>query len=240
MKNIRRLTAAVLAAALLITLLPAGALAAGSYYDYPYSAIAYMEIEFKCGCTTTGTGVMVAPNGLITAGHNLNCHVHNRPAKTLSFWFGYVNKSNYRYRYMKGQCSFTYYCDFSRGYNSANDIGYVVFPKEIGQNTGWLATSFSADASEFDRGGEFVSVDGYAYGSLKSCYTVAEEYGATQVSIEDVSWGMDAGSPFIRSGEGEPTVVRGVLTSRSNSRWYGRVLTKNIYRDMISSGVRFT
>lgn len=50
-----------------------------------YNAVALMEITFKCGCSWTGMGTMVAENALLTASHNLVCYKHGSENKSVRF-----------------------------------------------------------------------------------------------------------------------------------------------------------
>ena len=81
------------------------------------TAVAYMKCKFKCGCTSTGTGTMVAVNGLITSAHNLVCSDHNKSLKSCEFYFGQTKSGKYSYKYT-GRFNFTWYADFSNGYNT--------------------------------------------------------------------------------------------------------------------------
>ena len=89
-------------------------------YEYPYSAIALLEMGYECGCTATGSGFMVKPNVLLTAAHCLVCPRHNRAISRMYFYFGYQKNGDYGYLY-DGRFTYWYGTSFPKGYTSETD-----------------------------------------------------------------------------------------------------------------------
>ena len=202
------------------------------------TAVAYMEARFQCGCTWNGCGTMIAKNGLITAGHCLVCFTHNKPLKSCNFYFKRQKSGTCFYKYT-GNFSAYCYADFSRGYSMEDDIGYVVFPTNIGNETGWYASSAESD---YDINWEFCHMYGYSGGGMISDWA--------QVNVVDsktVSW--EASSEFRSGTQGGPIfydyegldypVLVGVYTTCGGTTAYARRLKNSIYSDMKAAGVIF-
>ncbi len=130
---------------------------------YPYSAIAYMVIKMKCGCSITGTGFMVDKRKMLTAAHCLICQKHNKWAKTIDFYFGYKKGGGQLYKYSG---TWNAYCatSFPNGYTDVNDWAFIRLEKDVGNKTGWFGRRYLNDA---DLTKEYYYVAGYKDGVLK-------------------------------------------------------------------------
>ena len=109
---------------------------------YPYSAVAYLVVKHKCGCTTRGTGFMVSAKCMLTAGHVLNCmnpNHNNSPATSLTAYWGYFSSSSYLKKVDVTSTTATFYTpsDYP-GTQARSDYGYVLFNEDIGSTTGWF------------------------------------------------------------------------------------------------------
>ena len=230
----RKTLAAVAALVLLICALPtAGSAATRSHM--PYSAVAYMETEYRCGCRRAGVGTMISRYALVTAGHNLLCPDHNKKADTIDFWFGYTSKSDYHYRY-SGKFTYTYYCDFSDGFVSTDDIGYVIFEKDVGQYTGWFGWRYYSDADSLS--GQSIRAIGFKNGALKSVNGTLSVRNNKQVTFSNTKdLGAEGGPVYFKDGEYYRLLA--VYTSFTDSRLYARRLTETIINDMKEDGARF-
>lgn len=145
---------------------------------YPFRAIAYMKVHFKCGCNITGTGFMVGEDIMLTAGHCLCCTDHHQTADMMTLYFGYVSDNDYFYKY-DGDTDFWYGTDFAEGYGTNWDYGYVKLHEDVGQYTGYYGTRAMSD-EELDE--EMLYVSGYRHGELKYDYgpvIVDNEYEIT-------------------------------------------------------------
>ena len=134
---------------------------------FPYCAIALMNVHMSCGHYLQGTGFMVGPNLLMTAGHCLCCTDHNGTADSIEFYFGYQSDYNYYYKY-DGETSYWFGTYFNDGYTYDNmlwDYGYVKFPENIGYHTGAFGLTIAPDK---DLDGGLFQVAGYRDGMLKT------------------------------------------------------------------------
>ena len=203
------------------------------------TAVAYMEIKFECGCTRGGVGTMIARNGLVTAAHNLVCSKHSKKLKSCNFYFGRTSGGKNHYKYT-GKFTYYWFEDFKDGYKSRNDIGYVVFPKDIGTTTGWYAWSCERDK---DLKGAYCYVKGY-----KNKKPTSDWGKFSVVNNAQISW--TRASSFEDSDEGGPVyydnsnlefpVLVAVYTSFNGSTAYARRMTDNVYEDMKKNGVKFS
>ena len=202
------------------------------------TAVAYMDITFYCGCRRTGLGTMIAENALVTASHNLICDTHSKTNKKINFYFGYKSKSKCFYKYT-GSFSYSYYENFSNGFRSEDDIGFVVFPKSIGKKTGWFASS-----AEDDHGleWEYSHVIGLQNNKL------VEDWNQIDVhSSKQITWPISPS--FLNTMEGGPVywlwedmkypTVVAVYTSHTDTMGYARRLTNKIFEDMKRNGAIF-
>ena len=135
---------------------------------YPYRAIAYIETHARCGCRNTGTGFMVGPSGLITAGHVLYCAKHDSTVDGMTLYFGYRSNKNYVYRYNKGTTYWYNYTD--RPGSEEYDYGYVKLQERVGDRVGWFGVSVLGDE---DCDAEVFYAAGYRHGVLKQDYDFA-------------------------------------------------------------------
>ena len=225
----RRLVVFVLALCLLLTLVPTSALAGNGITEFPQRVTAWMKIKFDCGCKTEGTGAMVSADGLITAGHNLFCKKHNKPAKTIEFYFGYVGSNDYFYRY-SGSCNFFTFCDFSNGYSRKDDIGFVKFPKKFG--IGWYGSQ-TRNASEYNGEKGFVCYYG-DNGKVKMFKNDINEYDSTTITLEHSPLPTSAeGAPiYFQRGAGLNEALIGVYTGAEGGQCYFSLITRQVFNSM--------
>ena len=201
--------------------------------QYPYKAVAQMNIKYECGCRRTGSGTMVGRRGLITAGHNLICPYHSRWASDIQFKFGIKNSRDCLYTYT-GRYTMHVYDTFKNGYNSANDIGYVVFSKDVGKTTGWYGIYAPSD---YDLSDERFHMTAYDSGNMFTdwmyLYT-SSSYSFTFYTRQSAS-ALGAGIFVEDEGSSGPTLL-GVYTTYGGGKCYGRKVTQNIINDMRKNG----
>lgn len=223
----KRLTALALLLILLVT--PLTSLAAKFNPDH---AIAYLESKFTCGCSRGGSGAMIGRRGLVTAAHNLYCPEHGKPLKYCNFYFGAKSVNSCWYQY-SGNFTYRVYDNFSGGYSSVNDIGYVIFDSAVGDETGWFGwmTGYDSDLDE-----EFMNMLTYDNRRhLQNVFDVVHILSDKQMKWRGWISGTDGG-PVYYSGEGDYYVVA-VYTSHDNSgNGYGRRLTSDVINDMTAEG----
>lgn len=163
--------------------------------QYPFSAIAYMEIWMKCGCQIAGTGFMVDRDKLLTAAHCLICQTHNKWAYGITFHFGHRKGKKDFYTYNN---TWNAYCgtNFANGYVSDNDWAVVKLYKNVGDRTGWFGTRSLSD-QQVENGYYYIS--GYKDRILKM------DVGKLHIKDSNEMWmDMDAlpgnsGSPIYDS-----------------------------------------
>ncbi len=133
--------------------------------EYPYRAIAYIEAHAPCGCNWTGTGFLVGPSGLMTAGHVLYCEEHDCSVDQLTLYFGYKSSKNYLYKYTKGT---TYwYNDSGKSSSEEYDYGYIKLKERVGDKMGWFGVSARSDENTDVK---VCYAAGYRNGVLKTDY----------------------------------------------------------------------
>ncbi len=130
--------------------------------EYPYCAIAYIRATGKCGCSWTGSGFLVGPRGVMTAGHCLHCGEHNSELKSMTLYFGYKSDKNYAYRYTKG--SDYWYNDSDNQSTEEYDYGFIKLKERVGDKVGWFGLSAETD-SRLE--GMLYYAAGYRHGELK-------------------------------------------------------------------------
>lgn len=199
-------------------------------------ATAYMNITFQCGCRRGGTGAMVSRKALLTAGHNLYCHKHGKPLKNCTFSFGCTSKTKCAYQY-KGKFRFWVYDTFQGGYNSQNDIGYVIFNENVGDKTGWFATQ--VPSRQLIENNAFFF---HAYDSNLKLQRLGElPYMVDNIDLEiwipNFITGMSGGPVTLAVEDHEIPPVVGVYTSTNNyNKSYARLLTDDVFMDMKENG----
>lgn len=200
------------------------------------NAVAYMDIHFSCGCDRGGTGTMVGRYGLITAAHNLYCHQHGSPLQSCAFYFGAISADSCWYEYT-GAFRFWAYDTFRNGYNSVNDIGFVVFPSPVGDTTGWFGCKVMNNQ---DLNGKITREMSYDTNfELQTRYRVLHIRGNKQVYWGDWSNGTEGGPIFFASnGQDNGPYLVAVYTARDDEgNGYGRRLTNDVFEDMRANGV---
>lgn len=133
-------------------------------YQYPFSAIAYMEVYFPCKHgDAIATGFMVRPNILLTAAHALYCEECQARATHAEYYFGCYSDGSYGYMYdgMTTVALGSKYPSQNRGW----DYAIVRFDEEnVGDETGYFG--FTA-ASNSQLEGKDYAAAGYRDGVIK-------------------------------------------------------------------------
>ena len=227
MKKIVALILMVILAALPLMVEAAGSLDT-------HFACAFLDIKFQCACTRTGTGAMISRYGMITAAHNLYCSTHGKPLEYCNFLFGAKSASSGRKRY-EGHFTYRVYETFKNGYNSLNDIGYVVFESPIGNSTGWFAWRAANDSYLKNK---FVTIMNYTNNArINSYYSTLSVRNNTQVTWSSVPAGGEGGPVFYQSADMEfPEVVAVYACTAADGSAVGCRITDQLYYDMKADG----
>ena len=134
--------------------------------SYPYSAIALMDIKFKCGCHSQATGYMVGKKLLLTAAHCVVCTKHGQWAKTIDFYFGYKSKKNYLYKYSGYWRAWAGNTFKNKKYTMVDDYACIrLLGKNVGDYTGWFGSRWNVPVKTSES--EYYYVAGYRDGKLK-------------------------------------------------------------------------
>lgn len=144
--------------------------------SYPYSAIAYLVVEGRCGCDWTASGFMVSKDCLMTGAHCVVCQEHNSTANYITMYFGYKSGKNYMLKY-DDETTYWYGSNvYSDGrYNTDWDYAYIQLNKPVGEKTGWFGLTALSDTQFTGAGFE---VAGYRDRVLK------KDWGTTNVRTQ--------------------------------------------------------
>ncbi|MBQ7371716.1 MAG: trypsin-like peptidase domain-containing protein, partial [Blautia sp.] len=206
---------------------------------YPYSAIAYMDVHARCGCTWTGTGFMVGPSGMLTASHCLVCTQHGQTADIIDYYFGLQPNGSYYYKYSN---EFTYWYgtnfsvgDGTYGYTDQNmewDYGYIKLQERVGDTTGWFGLSAKDD---FTLDGSYYEVAGYRDWQLKSDINLLTVSNSNLVThLADTQPGNSGGPIFDFDNY---AVAINVAENNTLSYNVGRRITSSLINEMRSHGL---
>ena len=153
--------------------------------EYPYSAIAYMEVTADCGCDWTGTGFVCGGNDtLITAAHCLLCTRHGAWARKLTLYFGYKSKKNYLYKYDKGWTAYVGNTFRDGHYGIEKDWGIIKLNENVADTVGCFGSLWNQSDEEL--AAVYATVAGYRD------FTLSSDSGYLSVLDEDhVTFLMD-------------------------------------------------
>ena len=204
---------------------------------FPFSAIAFMKVRAKCGCSKECSGFMAGPSGLITAAHCLQCLEHHALLDHVDFYFGYQSDNNYLYRY-SGDFEYIFGTDFldtGGAYSKEWDYGYVLFDESIGYNTGWFGT---ASLEDIDITSEVLTVAGYRDGILKFDSGFATVENPRIISYTADMCPGNSGCPvfFYRGRDVYATAIN-VAENEARQKNYGRRINGWLYDQMEEDGV---
>lgn len=209
-------------------------------FSYPFSAIALIEEQCPVGGEWyTGTGFMVSPNTLMTAGHMLFCTEHNCEFNNMQFYYGVQPDHSYSYMY---DGAYDYY--YSRKYLQTDstttsdwDFAYIVFKDEdVGYTTGWLATR-TCTQEDFVNG-TITSIQpvGYRDDLLKVGSGTVLGGDAKTIEYDADAVAGNSGGPVFANGT---DVVIGIHVAESVYMDYniGRLITDGVLESMSSQGL---
>ena len=105
--------------------------------NYPNSPIAELKLEFGPLTTYYGTGFLVAPNLLLTAGHNIVHQVFGSCTK-ITVMFGGRNSNGWRFTITPGSNTYTP-IHWNEDFNVRHDFAIIRLPNNVGNSLGTLA-----------------------------------------------------------------------------------------------------
>lgn len=135
--------------------------------EYPYSAIAYLDIHYVCRHEGTGTGFMVGEDLLVTAGHCFYCPLCHEPANEFSLYFGYLGARNYLIRLTDTNWrAWIVSGPVQEGKNYHQyDYGIIRLSEPVGRKTGYFSPRFNTPDQELSENSYHVA--GYSGGVLR-------------------------------------------------------------------------
>ncbi len=194
---------------------------------YPYVAVAYMDIDYRCGCENTGTGFMVERNKLFTAAHCIVCTTHNQWADHIDFYFGFTTLNDYAYKY-SGRWYATVGNTFPNGYTTDGDWAVVKFYENVGDTTGWFGFRYDMPDSEITS--KELHLLGYRFGTLRlSSGSASRGYGDLLNYQIDMEPGNSGGPVFYLDGETPYAVAINIAENEEKQTNYGYRITKEVY-----------
>lgn len=205
--------------------------------SYPYSAIAYLTINFSCGCTAAGNGFMASKNCMLTAGHCVVCSERGKDASSITATFGYQSSSNYLIRVTATSSDSVIYHDPNfTGTEKNYDYGYVIFETNVGNTTGWLGLASYSD-STLD--GMDVFVAGYQYGTMYRGNGNITSVATNRIKYDADTDATQSGSPVYYSDSTHGNMVVAIhthdtdLLNWKNSGWR---ITSDFINELVALG----
>lgn len=194
--------------------------------DYPFCAVAYMDMHYKCGCAGTGSGFMVERNKLMTAAHCMVCTTHSEWADDITFYFGYKDDRHYSYKYAGRWYAFVGNTFPGREYTTNEDWAVVKFYENIGDTVGWFGFYYNIPNENIIN--KSMLLLGYRDGILKiSEGNVTAGPGSLLQYRIDMLPG-NSGGPVFFLEDGIPYVAA-INIAESSQTNYGFRITREIY-----------
>ena len=165
-------------------------------WDYPFSAIAYIEAHASCGCSWSCSGFMVNKDRLLTAAHCLVCSKHGQWADRLDFYFGY-NGRGYSYKYTGKWTAWSGNLFRSGTDDFAYDWGCVRLASDVGNTTGWFGTWWGMSDSQYTNTWAYVA--GYADGKIRYDSGYVDSVSADNLYYTMDTVGGNSGGPVFDS-----------------------------------------
>lgn len=129
--------------------------------SFPYSAICYLETQWKDGTTTIGTAWMYWKDIAITAGHCVYSSDRGGWAQSVTIWPGRNGSTTpYGYAYAKVMHTSTAWTNSS---NANYDYGLLELNRNIGTSTGYFGMHWTSSSLN----GKSITVAGYPGSSSK-------------------------------------------------------------------------
>ena len=194
--------------------------------QYPYSAIAYMEAEYKCGCSSTGTGFLVSNNKLMTAAHCVVCSEHREWADRIDFYFGYRDDWHYEYHYDGRWYAFVG-STFPDGYSTKDDWAVVKLYDDVGNTTGWFG--FMYNMADRDITAKLLRLAGYRNGTLKTDSGYADTGSQNLLKYKMDMEPGNSGAP-VYFLDGDTPYAAAINIAENPKTNYGYRITDTIYR----------
>ena len=192
----------------------------------PYVAIARIESDYACSCDNDiGTGFMISEKCMLTAAHTIACKRHNNKPDSVTVFFGYdlINGTCLLQTTVSANDGEFYFCPNYTGTEKEYDYGYIVFPNNLGNVTGWIAIGSRANSVLNNM---TVNVTGYSDGFFYDGEGEITSVTATRIRYDTDTQDGQSGAPvyYYDSSYGYEVAV-GIHTHgpsglvRKNSGW---------------------
>jgi len=191
--------------------------------QYPYSAICYIKIKKKCGCTSTGTGFMASQdNTVFTAAHCVVCADHGEWAEELTFYFGYKNDRNYLYKYNGKWYAYAGNLYSGKQYTTDYDYAVIKLYDDVCQKTGSFGVHWNPSDSLINS--TYVYSAGYRDGQLRYDQGFISPNGANHVKYTLDTQPGNSGGPIFTSDY----YAIGINIAQNNSYNTGYRITSDV------------
>jgi V8-like Glu-specific endopeptidase len=207
--------------------------------EYPYRSVVQIQAQLPDGSSIQGSGVMVAPDEVLTAAHMVweqgvgtatGVEVipgYNQGAEP----FGSVSATDWHFLAVN-DANGTETQD-----QSANDIALVHLSQPIGNEVGWMGiqTNF-AGGSDVHITGYPASLGGTTYNGQVMVDSIARPTLDQQLSLMDFPAGTtnhgDSGGPIWEIGRDGSPYVLGVVSAGGSQGDLGPIITTSLFNDI--------
>ena len=137
--------------------------------EYPFSAVAFMDVVCECGCGWECSGTVAGANDMIlTAAHSVVCPEHSSPAETIVFYFGYESYRKNLLRYDGNWMALVGNWFEDHTYSFEEDWAVIRLEESVGESVGCLEPAWDPSLGAEDNSP--VSILGYSDGTLYRDY----------------------------------------------------------------------
>ena len=203
--------------------------------ETPDGRIAHLYCVFECGCERECAGTMVGPKGMLVTSTALYCAGHGTPVRSIRFRFGMRPDGSCLWKY-DGAYQWKAYTEFRNGFDSDNNIGYIVFPSSIGNITGWYDCSAAADKQLKNKTALVIAPDkSWEMRHMKCEIGIRSD---RTLCIPEISESFP-GAPMFLAREGEGPLLIAVCSGNNTERQEDsyRRITRKVYGEMKETGI---
>lgn len=134
--------------------------------QWPYSAVALMDVTGECGCHWNGSGFLVGDRGiLLTAAHCLVCPDHSKWANNIKFHFGYRSSKNIYYTYTGRWVAYVGNVFADKEYSIEKDYAVVKVNEKVPKQLGWFGAYWATNDETIVK--YYANVAGYRDGKIR-------------------------------------------------------------------------